>query len=225
MPENPLQSEIAGNPADLNVIAGRVARQTSSLPEIFAGLRSEKARIKYGCLKVLRIISETKPSVLYPEFDQFVRLLDSENNILKWGAITILGNLAVVDADNKIDRILDRYLMPVCGSVMITAANCIRGAGRIALAKPSLADKITRALLRVETAVYQTRECRNVALGQAVESLGLFFEHIRNPEAVVAFVERQIHNPRNAVKRKAIAFLKKNRLSATETERRQAALR
>jgi hypothetical protein len=225
MPINPLQAEIGGQSVNLGVIADRVARQTDSLPDVFAGLRADKPKVKYGCLKVLRTISEKKPAVLYPAFDQFVDLLDSENNILKWGALIILGNLAAVDSNNKIDGILDRYLQSISGPIMITAANSIRGAGKIALAKPRLADKIASALRQVEAANYQTPECRNVALGHAVESLDLIFEHIRDPQPVVAFVERQLRNRRNAVKRKAAAFLKKHgrtpnqAIQRTETSR------
>ena len=110
---------------------------------------------------------------------------------------------------------------------MITAANTIGGAGKIARAKPHVAEKVGAALLKVETATYQTAECRNVALGHTVAALDLFFEHIRNAQPVLAFVERQLRNSRNAVRRKATAFLKKhspspqpgrptNRLSAKE---------
>ena len=211
MPTNPLSAEIGGLSVNVEAIADRVARQTDSLPLVFAGLRSDKAKIKFGCLKVLRIISEKRPALLCPAFDQLVDLLDSENKILKWGAIIILGNLAAVDSENKIDGILDRYLEPISGPVLITAANSIRGAGKIARAKPHLADKIVRALLRVEAASYQTPECRNVALGHAVESYDLFVENIRKPQPVVAFVVRQLRNRRNAVKQKAAAFLKKHK--------------
>jgi len=200
---------IAGQTAKLDARAERAAQIPKSLPELFAGLRADKPRIKYGCLKALRAISEEQPALLYPEFDRFVSLLDSENTILKWGAIIIIGNLAAVDADDKIGRILERYLAPISGPVMITAANTIAGAGRIARAKPQLADRIVRALLRVEAANYQTPECRNVALGHVVNSLDLFFEHIAGPEPVLAFVRRQLGNRRNAVKKKAAAFLKK----------------
>ena len=195
-------------------IAERVAKRTDLLPELVEGLRADPAKIKYGCLKVLRLISEKEPAVLYPEFDRFVQLLDSESNILQWGAIIIIGNLAALDSANKIEPILGRYLQPISGPVMITAANTLGGAAKMARAKPHLADRIARAFLRVETAEYRTSECRNVALGQAVESLDLFFEHIRDSQPIIAFVERQLRNRRNATQRKATAFLKKRRLMA-----------
>jgi hypothetical protein len=195
-----------------------IAEQTRSIPELFAGLGADKPGIKYGCLKALRAISEKNPAALYPEFDRFVAMLDSENNIFKWGAAQIIGNLAAVDSEDKIGPILDRYLAPISGAVMITAANAVAGAGKIALARPRYADRIARALLKVESANYQTPECRNVALGHVVESLDLFFANIGNPEPVIAFVQRQLGNSRNAVKKKSAAFLKKHAPSA-ETSR------
>ena len=218
MPNKPMQSRIAVKPANREPVAGRIAKPAKSLPELFAGLRADKPEIKYGCLKALRAISEKNPAVLYPEFDRFVGMLDSENNIFKWGAAQIIGNLAAVDTEGKVGRILDRYLAPISGAVMITAANAVGGAGKIALAQPRHADRIVRALLKVEAANYQTPECRNVALGHVVKSLDLFFANIGDPEPVVAFVRRQLGNSRNAVKKKSAAFLKKHAPSA-ETSR------
>jgi len=191
------------------IIARRVVRHPDLLPEVFAGLDAESAAAKYGCLKSLRLISETRPDLLYPEIGKLFGLLDSENTIMKWGAIIMLGNLASVDAERKIDAVLDKYLQPISGPVMITAANVIHGAGKIAQAKPQFADQIAQALLRVEKANYQTAECRNVALGHAVESLGLFYPQLRQSQPVVEFVRRQLDNPRNAVKKKAAKFLKR----------------
>lgn len=201
--------EIADQSPRLEGIANRVAANSDLIPEIFAGLNSEKARIRYGCLKVLQIISESKPAVLYPFFEKFVDLLDIEKTIIQWGAIIILGNLASVDTENKIDRILDRYLQPIPGPVMITAANCIGGAGKIAAAKPRLANKIAQALLQVEQANYKTAECRNVALGHVVQAFEKFFPHVKKRQPVFDFMQRQLDNRRNAVKRKASVFLKK----------------
>ena len=210
MKTNTLQTEINDKSTTIEKLAVEVVRRVELLQEAFDGLGADTARVKYGCLKLLRIISEIKPDILYPEIGRLIRLLDSENNILKWGAIITVGNLAVVDSEKKIDRILDRYFQPISGHVMITAANVIGGAGKIARAKPQLADRIAQAVLQVEAANYQTEECRNVASGHAVESFDLFFEHLKQPQPVIEFVKRQLNNRRNAVKRKAARFLKKH---------------
>ena len=74
---------------------------------------------------------------------------------------------------------------------------------------PSVADRIARSVLQVETANYQAEECHNVATGHAIESFDLFFEHLKQPQPVIEFVKRQLNNRRNAVKRKAARYLKK----------------
>jgi len=204
----PLHAEIAKQ--HFESLAKALIRQPARLPEVFEGLNAEKARIKYGCLKLLRLVSEQKPETLYPHIERFFELLDSKNNVFKWGGIIIIGNLARVDAERKIDAQLDRFLQPIRGRVMITAANVIGGAGKIAQAKPQLAEKIARAVLQVEAAKYQTAECRNVAIGHAIKSFDLFFTRLKQPKTVVEFVERQLNNRRSAVKKAAAKFLKKH---------------
>ncbi len=207
---NKIESAIARRSGSLNQIADEVSRRPALLPVVFEGLSADTARVKYGCLKVLRLLSEQNPALLYPEIERFFLLLDSDTTILKWGAILIIGNLAAVDSEGRIDRILTRYTRPISGPVMITAANTIGGLAKIAVAKPHFADRIARAILRVEAANYQTRECRNVAIGHAVSALDQFYDALKKPEPVAAFVMRQLENSRNAVRAKVIRFLRRH---------------
>jgi hypothetical protein len=112
-------------------------------------------------------------------------------------------------ARGRIDGVLDRYLAPIAGPVMITAANAIAGAGRIASARPDLQPRIVAAILGVEKARYATAECRNVAIGHALETLRTLAlasdASAPSPEfrAVLAFARRQLKNPRPATAKKA----------------------
>jgi hypothetical protein len=89
---------------------------------------------------------------------------------------------------------------------MIGAANAIQGAADIALAKPHLADRIAREIVKVRHARYATPECRNIAAGHAIQALDRFFEHIRQKKPVLAFVEYELNNPRPATRKKAEKF-------------------
>jgi hypothetical protein len=123
--------------------------------------------------------------------------------------ILTLGNLVGFDTDNKFDRILEQYLAPIAGHHMVDAANTIRGATAIALAKPHLADRIARAIRGVERAHYDKPECRNVALGHAILGLQRIFAILHDQRAAQLFVRRQRRNPRNATRAKARIFAKK----------------
>lgn len=176
------------------------------LPEIMEGLNADKSRVKYGCAKALRLVSEQRPEVLSSHFDFFVRLLDHENKILQWDAAFVLSHLARVDARDKFAAVFRKYFSPIPGPVMITAATVIQGAARIAQAKPHLADRIAAEVLKVAKARYQTPECRNVALGHAIVALGDILPLLRRPQPVVRFVRRQAKNPRAATRKKAEQF-------------------
>lgn len=204
-----IQQQLLDKAADQEALAAQVMVQPDLLPEVFEGLNAKKADVKYGCDKILRLISQQNPVLLYPYFDTFVTRLDSDNNFLKWGAIHILADLAAVDAENKFDAIFDTYFAPIPGPVLITAANVIKGAAQIGQARPDLAARIAECLLQVEQASYQTAECRNIALGQAIHTFGQLYEQLEDKERVIRFVERQQDNTRSATRKKAAAFLKK----------------
>jgi hypothetical protein len=208
--ESPLLQQIGQKEIDKVQIAEGIIGEPGLLADVLEGMSARQASIKYGCSKVLRIISQKKPEVLYPRFDFFVQFLDSDNTFLKCDAIFILANLAAVDSANTFEAIFDRYFAPISGPVLIIATNVIGGAAKIALAKPELTDKIVDALLKVEDAEYQTAECRNVALGQAIASFEQFFEQIGDKERVRQLIKKQLTNTRKSTAQQAAQFLKKH---------------
>ena len=209
MKDDTLLQRIALKGSDKEAIADSIADDPARIADVIEGLTSKKAPVKFGCGKMLRIISERHPEALYPHIDTFIKLLDSENNIMKWEGIHVIGNLACVDKGKKIDAILTKYLKPIQGPVMITAANVIGGAARIAAAKPYLAERIATEILKVEHAEYATAECRNVALGHTLDAFELFFDKIKNKQPVIDLVTKQMDNTRNSTRKRAEKLLKK----------------
>jgi hypothetical protein len=200
--------------ADLERIADQAIGNPAAVARLFEGLKAKSARVKYGCEKVLRRVSERSPQQVYPHFDALVELMDGDNSFLKWGAIGTIARLAPVDTDRRIEAIFGRYFAPLRGPVMVTAVSIIGGAAAIASAEPALADRIAKEILQVETACYQMHgapspECRNVACGQAIDAFAVLFEHVGDKKPIVEFVRRQLQSTRPAVQKKAAAFLKR----------------
>ena len=205
--------QAALNPSQL---ARKAIKNRRLFPAIMEGLKADRARIKYGCAKALRIVSEQRPDLLYPQFDFFVRLLDHENKIFQWDAAFVLSHLARADDEDKFAAMLDKYFAPIPGPVMITAANVIQGGARIAQAKPHLADRVAAEVVKVGMARYRTAECRNVAIGHAILTLGGILPLLRQPAPAVKFVRRQTRNPRPATRKKAEQFLKSQLRAAVD---------
>jgi len=199
---------------EIEQVAQEVMVSLDNIPLLFEGLDNKNGTIRFGCEKIIRLISEEKPGIIYPYFDKIASLLDSDNNILKWGAIIIISNLASVDADKKIDKIFKKYFAPVTGRQMITASNIVKNAWKIALAKSPLIEKITREILKSEKTEYENKgesspECNRVVCSHAIDSFSRFYDKIKNKKPVIAFIKRQLDIPRDAVAKKAEKFVKK----------------
>lgn len=204
---------------DKQTLADEAAKNPFLIGSLVSCLSLEKTSVRYGCEKILRLLSEKRPELIYPYFDTFVTLLSSPNSFLKWGAIITIANLTKVDVEGRFDPVLNKYFRPITGPVLITAANIIGHAWKIALARPDLADRIARWVVATEEAVYRhhgevSSECKNIACAHAIDTLDRFYEKVESKKFVMDFVRRQLNNPREAISKKAKAFLKKRSIDS-----------
>ena len=187
----------------------------SLLPMVIEGVSSANPRIKYGCAKALSKISEEYPKELYKEFSFFTDLLDNENNILKWNAISVLANLTAVDKKKKFDEIFTKYYGFLNADTMVTIGHVVDNSGKIALAKPHLIGKITKELLKLEkipTKPRVTHECKNILYGKAIDAFDKYYDQIQNTKEVVSFIKRQLKNTRRLTQAKAAKFMKQREI-------------
>lgn len=154
-------------------------------------------------------IARESPEEIYSNFDFFEKLLDNENQILKWTAIDIIGYLAKIDEKSKIDKIMDKLYGFLSSGKLITANHAIFSLSLIAISKPEYREKITEEFLKVERNNYETIECRNIAIGKVILALDSYICDIRDKKPIVKFLKNQTNNTRNATKKKAEKLLKK----------------
>ena len=193
-------------------VAKDAIKDSSLLHEIFKGVSSTNARIRYGCAKVLMDFSEEYPQQLYKYVDFFTELLESKYRILIWNAMAILANLAKVDTAKKFDAIFDKYYSFLNDEYMVTVANVVGFSGKIALAKPHLIDKITNELLKVENIFitpHLTEECKRIIIQKTIKTFHVFFNEIEDKDKVISFVERYLNSSRKNLRTDAAKFLKK----------------
>ncbi len=191
-------------------LAEAVIKDPKKLSTVIGGVASENPRIKFRSAKILRMISEKEPELIYPELDFFTRLLDSENNILKWNAIDTIANLTVVDRKNKFDRIFGKFYGLLREGSLVTAAHVVENSGKIARAKPKLRARITKELLKAERIKLPTEECRNIILGKVILAVDEYFDQIQDKVEIISLVRKQLKNSRKSTRIRAEKFLRKN---------------
>lgn len=193
---------------DAESIAKKVVKDERLLDDLLEGVSSEKAVIKYKSLKVLMLVSEQQPKMLYPEWDFFVKLLDDDNTFLRVIGATIIANLTRVDTKNKFEKIFNKYYSLLEDESMINAANIAGRSGIIARAKPHLQGKITNKLLDIDK-THHSSECKNIIKGKAILSFEEYIGEFKDKKKIIQFVRNELQNTRPATRKKAEKFLKR----------------
>lgn len=174
----------------------------------FEKLNSTDPEVKYGFVKELTILAEENPEVLYQYWDRFLILLDGKNKILKWNAIDIIGHLSAVDKNNKIDEVFDKLVSILHSGNMITSNHIIFCFGVIAQHRFDLKRRIIDELVAVRDDIFDTDECRNIAIGKVLEVFVTIKDDIKVNQQAMELVEESLSNTRNSTRKKAEKLLK-----------------
>ena len=194
-------------------IAASAVKNKFMLKQVLEGADSDNKRVKNASAKCLREISRINPKVLYPHFNFFVKLIEGDENILKWNAIDVLGNLTDVDTGKKFNtNILKKYFGLLRDKSMVTAANTFRILGKVALNKPKFRKKITAELMNVEELPFSV-ECKNILAGTAIEAFEMFIDEVDGKEEIIKFAKKHILNRRSGTRKKGKEVFKEFRNS------------
>ena len=72
------------------------SNNTKAMEELVANLTSNEKAIQSDCIKVLYEIGYIKPTLIAEYVNDFIKLLNSRNNRLVWGAMIALSTIAVI---------------------------------------------------------------------------------------------------------------------------------
>jgi hypothetical protein len=207
---NQIYKQLAEKSISADQLTKRVLRDPDLIPVLVDGLDQVKADVKYGCGKALRSLVDKEPEMLYPYFEIFSSMLDHANKIMRWEAIYVIAGLVAADEEDKISTIWKEYFRPIEGPEMITAANIVNGAARIAVARRDLIEQAIREILRVRKGQYETEECYRVVAGAALKAFEKLYKIAPDKELLVQFAELHTNSSRVPTRNAARRLLEKH---------------
>ena len=196
------------------------AKTVNALDELVQHVRSNPAHIqslvetlggksadRFKAAKQLQLISQAEPSLLYPHFDVFAKLLDGNSSVLLWNSSIILSHLVAVDTRRRFDSLFNVYYGHLWDGKLVTAANILASSGRIARCRPDMAERITAELLKVDIIPLPTAECREVARGHVLTAFAEYPDVTTNNRPARDFVVRCTASHRPSVRKRAEMLL------------------
>ncbi|MFW6122483.1 MAG: hypothetical protein ACOC80_16500, partial [Petrotogales bacterium] len=162
-------------------------------------LLSKNETYRYNCFKVLNIVSEKKPDMLYPHWDFFINHLRSDNSYHKMSAVLIIANLTSVDVNERFEKVFDEFYENLKSKKTVVPIYIIKSSGKIVNFKPHLEGKITDLLLNIE----------NIHHGKVIESFSEFYENAQKKDEILCFVKNQLDSKSPKTRKTAKEFLNK----------------
>jgi len=162
----------------------------------FTNLDSDNREELFVFIKKPVKVSEQEPATVYPYFEKIAELLGNDKDAIRWTAMKIIGNLAVVDKDNLIDNYLQFFLDALNKGNMITANNAINALTKIAIAKKQHLDTVVTAFLDIDKFKYELPEYSNVIAGKAITALISLFPFSTQKEEIKKLAELHIKRGR-----------------------------
>ena len=193
---------------DVEGFAKKALKNKNVLSKLRDNLTAKNETVRYNSAKVLFLISEEHPDVLYSEWDYFVGLLSSDNTYWKCSAIRILANLARGDGENKFEKIFNIYYGLLDDKSIIPAAYVAGDSSKIAKAKPELQTKITQRLLNIDE-THHKQERKDLIKSAIIESFNEYYEDIKNKKKIIEFVKKQLECQSPKTRKAAANFLRK----------------
>lgn len=175
------------------------------LSELLENMLSKDRECRYQSFKVVYLISEDHPEVIYPKWNYFKDMLESQNSTFTFQAIHILANLAKVDGENRFEQSFDSFYRFLNGEELIPASHVAIVSRKIVKAKPELADAVTERLLSLDKAAYKHKD---LVQAEALKSISEFFDKVNSKTKVVALA-KELQKGKGRAKKEATEFLKK----------------
>jgi hypothetical protein len=189
-------------------VAKKALQDKGLLAELLENLWSKEETVRYNSHKVLCLISQEHPRILYPQWDYFAQFLESDNTYHKLSAIHILANLTKADTKSKFEKMFDRFYRLLDDKSFITAAYLAGASGKIAKAKPKLQTRITNRLLSMDK-THHDPERRDLVNGYVIEAFNEYFEKARNRNKMIVFVKKQLKSKSPRTKKIAKEFIER----------------
>jgi hypothetical protein len=200
-----MQYDFDNKNINIESIAQKAITDEKLRGELIENLKSKKDTIRENSFNTLLFMSENHPEALYPQWDYFAGMIDSDNAFWKHMAVRLIANITKVDIQNKFDMIIDKYFDLLNDSVIV-AGHVTANSGRIAKAKPKLQTKITNKLLNIDRT---KQKHKDLIKAGAIKSFDEYFEESQDKKRIMNFVKKQLNSESPKTRKTAKEFLEK----------------
>lgn len=197
--------DLENEKADIRKLAQIAMTDEKAQRGLLEGILAKNDSVRSNSFHTLLLICEKSPERLYPKWDFFVSLLDSDNTYHAYIAVYLIANLLPADKEGRFDKIFDKYYGLLNSSVVV-AGHVTALSSKIVESRPDLESKVTAKLLDIDKTA---QKHKGLIKAGAIDSFDTYFEDAKDRKGILCFVRESLNSESPKTRKKAKEFLKK----------------
>lgn len=104
-------SELRQKNFDLHGVVKKAAKDKDLVAQLLKGMLAKKCPLRFNCFKVLMVLADKHPEMLFSHWDALVKRLNSKNTYWQYQAIYLIAALSQSDKEGRFEKIFDQYCL------------------------------------------------------------------------------------------------------------------
>lgn len=198
------------NPARLYEVVDPTLEDADVRDALVAGSFDKNENFRYNCSRVLFRALERSPQTFYAYWDRFAGMIDSPNGFHRSVAAQAIASLSPIDADCRLDALLDHYLGLLDDSKVMVSHYFIETLDVICRARPEFQKKIITALLGIDGTSHPPAR-RELLKADILAVFDRLYDRLppKDRKQVISFAEAAVESQSGKTRKAAKTFLAK----------------
>jgi len=172
-------------------------------------LTNSAIMIYYHCYYIVDKASQERPKLFISFWGEIAKLLQHKNSYHRDFALDIIGNLTIVDLENRFLEIRDEYFSIINDEKFMTGIHCVKNLLKIYQNKPDQRESILNLLLDIDRQCEYTEKQIGVLKADVLEIFDEIYEDIPERNRINEFLRTEANCISPKTRKKAKELIKK----------------
>ena len=172
-------------------------------------LTNSAIMIYYHCYYIVDKASQERPKLFISFWGEIAKLLQHKNSYHRDFALDIIGNLTIVDLENRFLEIRDEYISTINDEKFMTGIHCVKNLLKIYQNKPDQRESILNLLLDIDRQCEYTEKQIGVLKADVLEIFDEIYEDIPERNRINEFLRTEANCISPKTRKKAKELIKK----------------
>lgn len=208
--------QIAEKNFDINAFVQLAIENEHARETIVSQMLTNSAiMVYYHCYDIVNQASQEAPELFYSYWQAIAELLHHKNSYHRDFALEIIGNLSVVDRENRFAEIQDEYFSIINDEKFMTGNCCVKNMLKIYRNKPEQRERIIETLLDIDNRCDYTEKQKGVLKADVLEIFEKIYNDVPDQNRINQFIRTAAKSISPKTRKKAKGLINKYTLPST----------